>query len=144
MKAFRLLLAFALLLPLHALHAEIEERALMSVNIPFAFTVDNTRLPAGLYVIYSVHHDHLWRLSSFRRGATAFFAVSADRTLQHRVGQSQLNFRRYGTEYVLHEIDSSPDKTKATLFVGKRERQLQRSDQSDIAMIDIQADKASE
>ena len=47
MKAIRLPLVIVLLLPIRALHAE-EERALMSVNIPFAFTVENTQLPAGI------------------------------------------------------------------------------------------------
>jgi hypothetical protein len=122
-KAFRLLLALVFLLPVHALRAEIEERALMSVNIPFAFTVENTRLPAGHYVIYAVHLDHLWRLSSFRHGGTAYFSVTTDQA-QARPGRARLIFNRYDTEYVLHQIDDNAGRTKATLYVRKRERQL--------------------
>ena len=135
MKTLRILLAIVLLLPVCALRAEIQERAVMSVNIPFAFTVENTRLPAGHYVIYAVHTDHLWRLNSFRRGGTAFFGVWTDQS-SYRSGQPRLVFNRYDSEYVLHEIDDSMQRTKATLFVRKREKQLARGNSHpEIAMV---------
>lgn len=135
MKAFRLLLVIVLLLPLRALHAE--DRTLMSVNIPFAFTVENTQLPAGHYVLYSVHFDHLWRLSSFRVGGTAFFNVVTDHHAAPRSGSSKLVFYRYDTEYVLHTIEESPERTEATVPETKRQKQLEHShSQPQIAMIE--------
>jgi hypothetical protein len=139
MKAFRLLLVIVLLLPLRALRADSEERPLMSVDIPFAFTVANTRLPAGHYVIYSVDFDHLWRLSSFRRGGTAFFSITTDQ-VEPKPGLSKLVFYRYEKEYVLHAIDENPRSTKATLLPTKREKQLERSSsQPEIAMVYAQS-----
>ena len=137
MKAFRILFAFVLLLPLHALHAQITERALMSVNIPFAFTVENTRLPAGHYVIYS-ELGHEWKLASFSRGGNAFFHIYP-KEMPGLPTRSKLIFRRYEKDYVLHEIDEGGTKIKATLSTGKREKQLESSvSQPEIAMVDAQ------
>jgi hypothetical protein len=111
----------------------------MSVDIPFAFTVANTRLPAGHYVIYSVDFDHLWRLNSFRRGGTAFFSITTDQ-VEPKPGLSKLVFYRYEKEYVLHAIDENPRSTKATLLPTKREKQLERSSsQPEIAMVYAQS-----
>ncbi|HLH33438.1 MAG TPA: hypothetical protein VKX41_02120 [Alloacidobacterium sp.] len=143
MKAFRLLFALVLLLPLHALHAQVEERALMSVHIPFAFTVDNARLPAGDYVIYS-ELGHEWKLASFQRGGNTFFHITPDE-IRALPGQSKLIFRRYETEYVLSEIDDGSTKIKATLAAGKREKQLLHGNaQPEIAVIyDVNQMRAS-
>jgi hypothetical protein len=137
MKAFRILLALVLLSPLYALHAQIEERALMSVNIPFAFTVENSHLPAGHYVIYS-ELGHEWKLSSLQRGGNAFFHITKDetRTLPPR---GRLVFHRYQTEYVLHEIEPRDIGIKATLPVGKKEKELvRRVAQPDLAMVYVE------
>jgi hypothetical protein len=134
MKTFRILLALVLLSPLYAVHAQIEERALMSVNIPFAFIVGNTHLPAGHYVIYS-ELGHEWKLSSFQRGGTAFFPVvpNEKRSLPPR---ATLVFHRYETEYVLHEIDPRDIGIRATLPVGKKEKELaRRVAQTELAMV---------
>lgn len=134
MKAFRLLSVLVLLLPLCALHAQIEERALMRVDIPFAFTVENTRLPAGHYVIYS-ELGHEWKLSSFGKGRSAFFHVTPDEA-RHRPSRSKLIFHRYETEFVLHEIVPNSVSITATLPVGKTEKELaRRTAHTELAMV---------
>jgi hypothetical protein len=134
MKAFRILLALVLLSPLYALHAQIEERALMSVNIPFAFTVENTHLPAGHYVIYS-ELNHEWKLSSFQRGGSAFFHITQDE-IRHLPPRARLVFHRYETEYVLREIEPRDIGIKAMLPLGKKEKELaRRVAQPDLAMV---------
>lgn len=139
MKALRILIAIVFLLPVCALRAEIEERALMSVNVPFAFIVENVRLPAGHYVIYAIDRDHLWRLNSFHRGGNTFFHIVSDDKGNGRPSPPKLIFRRYDKEYVLHEVDDGTRMTKATLFVRDREKQLARSNsQPEIAMIEAQ------
>jgi hypothetical protein len=133
-KAFRLLFAFVLLLPLCGLHAQIEEHALMSVNIPFAFSVENTHLPAGRYIVYS-ELGHTWKLSSFQ-GGSAFFRVIPDEGLNNRPSRGKLVFHRYETEFVLHAIHPSNSKLTATLPVAKTEQELaHRRAQPELAMI---------
>jgi len=136
-KAFRILFALVLLLPLRALNAQIEERALMSVNIPFAFIVDNTPLPAGRYVIYS-ELGHEWKVVSIHGKGSAFFHITPDET-PALPAQSRLIFHRYETEYVLHQIDDGGTKIQAMLSTGNKERQLARkAPQPELAMIDAQ------
>lgn len=127
MKAFRLLLIVVLLLPIRALHAELDDQVLMTVNIPFAFTVQNTRMPAGHYVIYSVSFDHLWRLSSFRTDGIAFFGVTTDYPATRRFGPSKLVFYRYESDYVLHTIEESSRSAEATVLATKQQQQLERN-----------------
>jgi len=129
-----MLFALVLLLPLPALHAQIEERPLMTVNIPFAFTVENTRLPAGHYVIYSELRQE-WKLGSFGKGGSAFFHITPDQTNRLQA-TGKLVFHRYETEYVLHEIDPSNLSVRATLPVGKAEKELaHHTAQPEFAMV---------
>jgi hypothetical protein len=129
-----MLFAFVFLLPLPALHAQIEERALMTVNIPFAFTVENTRLPAGHYVVYS-ELGYEWKLNSFGKGGSAFFRITPDQA-RHLPSIGKLVFHRYETEYVLHEIHPSDRSVIATLPEGKAEKELARhAAQPELAMV---------
>ena len=123
MKAFRLLLIAVLLSPAGFLHAQVENRPLMRVDIPFAFTVENARLPAGTYVVYMVQLDRIWQLSSLDHKQNTFFRISAAEN-PALAGRSRLIFHHYPTDYVLREIDEGKRETAATISEGKREHQL--------------------
>src|ERR1700733_5713611 len=137
MKALRILFVVPLLLvPVRFLHAQIEDRPLMSVNIPFAFTVENVRLPAGRYVVSMVELNRLWRLSSADHKTNTLLHISANEDAS-LAKQSKLVFRHYETDYVLREIMEQRRGTAATLPIGKRERQLAHSNPNpEIAMIE--------
>jgi hypothetical protein len=99
MKALRILFVVSLLAPVRFLHAQIEDRPLMSVNIPFAFTVENVRLPAGRYVVSMVELNRLWRLSSADHKTNTLLHISANED-PGLAQQSKLIFRHYETDYV--------------------------------------------
>jgi hypothetical protein len=140
MKALRILFFVFLLAPARFLHAQIEDRPLMSVNIPFAFTVENVRLPAGRYVVSMVELNRLWRLSSADHKTNTLLHISANEDAG-LAKQSKLIFRHYETDYVLREIMEQRRGTAATLPTGKRERQLaQINPHPEIAMIEAQSE----
>jgi hypothetical protein len=140
MKALRILFVVFLLAPVRFLHAQIEDRPLMSVNIPFAFTVENVRLPAGRYVVSMVELNRLWRLSSADHKTSTLLHISANED-PGLAKQSKLVFRHYETDYVLREIMEQRRGTAATLLIGKRERQLAQSNPNpEIAMIEAQSE----
>ena len=123
MKAIYLLVIVALLSPACVLNAQLDDRPLMKVDIPFAFTIENARLPAGSYLIYEVQLNRIWRVSSSDRKESVLFHISADEN-GARPGQAKLIFHHYPTDYVLRRIDDGKAGIEASLFVGKRERQL--------------------
>ena len=112
----------------------------MSVNIPFAFTVENVRLPAGRYVVSMVELNRLWRLSSADHKTNTLLHISANEDAS-LAKQSKLVFRHYETDYVLREIMEQRRGTAATLLTGKRERQLAQTNLNpEIAMIEAQSE----
>jgi len=106
MKALRILFVVFLLAPVRFLHAQIEDRPLMSVNIPFAFTVENVRLPAGRYVVSMVELNRLWRLSSADHKTNTLLHISANEDAS-LAKQSKLVFRHYETDYVLRNYGAT-------------------------------------
>jgi hypothetical protein len=140
MKALRILFVLALLAPVRFLQAQIEDRPLMSVDIPFPFTVENTRLPAGHYLVSIVQLDRLWRLSSSDHRNITLLHISAKESRDLAKG-SKLVFHHYETDYVLREVLEGSRGTTATFFAGKRERQLaQNNPYPETAMIDAQSE----
>jgi hypothetical protein len=55
MKYARTVIISALLLAATSLAAQCQERQIVMATIPFAFTVENTPLPAGTYTISTVY-----------------------------------------------------------------------------------------
>jgi len=99
---FRALVAtcvFALTTAAPALHAQLN-RSGAKVNVPFAFEVDRTHLPAGDYVITKMT-DRTFLI----RGNSAQALVTVDH--KEGNGPTQLGkivFVRYGDQYFMHEL----------------------------------------
>lgn len=99
------LFASVMLAALGVASAEAQSPNTLRVTIPFAFTIDNSTLPAG---DYSVSHSGFngSRIMAMRSGddrRTVLFVGSQTEssTVQN---QSRLVFRRYGDDYVLTDI----------------------------------------
>ena len=54
MKNIRMLLTITLLLAATAVCAQAQQRPMLKVTVPFAFTVENIDLPAGSYIVYAL------------------------------------------------------------------------------------------
>ncbi|HEX3438578.1 MAG TPA: hypothetical protein VHT24_17545 [Pseudacidobacterium sp.] len=139
MKAFRTLFFAAALLSPNLLHAQMEDRPLMSVNIPFAFTVENTRLPAGQYFVSMVEYNHFWEISTLDHKTNALFHVLADQNSPAATGDSALVFSHYPTDYVLTELRDHNRGIVAEVYPGKRGKQLAQRSSPQLTMIRAQA-----
>lgn len=122
MKALYLFLVAVLFSPC-LLYAQSGERAQYRADIPFAFTIENQRLPADTYIIYVIDPDHLWRISSSNHKLNAFFHVTTEPNAGLS-GTPKLIFHHYPTDYVLRQIDGGRAGFTASLSTGKREREL--------------------
>ena len=82
-----------------ALHAQAGQRG-AKVNVPFAFEVGKTQLPAGQYVITRINADML-----LVRGDSAHALVMVNH--EEASGPTQrgkIVFVRYGEKYFMHEL----------------------------------------
>lgn len=135
MKALRVLMILAAtLLATSLLPAQMDDRPILSVSIPFAFTVENTRLPAGQYIVSMVDPERLWKLSTADHKTNVLFHVSSDRGSGTLTG-SQLVFSHYPTDYVLREIREQGRDVVAKVYEGKRGKQLAHYSASETALV---------
>ena len=58
MKNIRTLLTIALLLAATSVCVQSQERPMLTVTVPFAFTVENINLPAGSYTVSTLPPLH--------------------------------------------------------------------------------------
>jgi hypothetical protein len=71
----------------------------LKANIPFDFTVGNTRMPAGEYTITSPMQEVL----VLRTAGHSASVVSTEDYAESKSG-SELVFDKYGEQYFLHEV----------------------------------------
>lgn len=125
MKSIRTLIAVSLLFAATTatLYAQMENRTLMRVNIPFGFIVDDHVLPAGAYSIVAVTADNTIALVSADRKNSLTV-----RDMPNYAGaaspNSRLVFSRYGNEYFLAEVWTKGDIIARKPFVSDRQKQI--------------------
>jgi hypothetical protein len=127
MKTARTLITITVLLTASAsLFAQIENRPLMKVNIPFSFTVDNQALPAGVYFLKAVTPEHSISLTSADSRHTTIV-----NDLPNYGGAPSLNsrlvFHKYGNEYFLTQVWTKGDSVARNPYVSKRAIELAQS-----------------
>ena len=92
----------------------------MKANIPFDFTVGNTKLPAGEYRITSIEQEV--RLQSANNASMAT-VVSLHSNVQPG-SQSELVFLKYGNRYFLHRVLSASNSSMdLDIATGKAEKE---------------------
>jgi hypothetical protein len=92
----------------------------MKANIPFDFTVGNTKMPAGEYRITSIEQEV--RLQSANNASMAT-VVSLHSNVQPG-SQSELVFLKYGDRYFLHRVLSASNSSMdLDIATGKSEKE---------------------
>jgi hypothetical protein len=92
----------------------------MKANIPFDFTVGNTKLPAGEYSITSV--EQVVRLRSADNSSIA--TVVSLHSNEEPGSQSELVFLKYGNRYFLHRVlSASISSMDLDIAAGKAEKE---------------------
>jgi hypothetical protein len=93
----------------------------MKANIPFDFTVGNTKMPAGEYKITSPG-EHEVRLQSANNASIA--TVVSLHSNGERVPQNELVFLKYGNRYFLHRVlSASSSAMDVDIATGKAEKE---------------------
>ncbi len=128
-QAFRTITMLSLLLVLAAVSVNAQQLSenSIAVNIPFAFAVDDTKLPAGNYTLQRIaltsSYDRLVIQSADGLGDTHIVMTSPNRTSEVQK-QSRLVFNRYGDQYFLSQVWMAGSDTGRDLFQSRNERNL--------------------
>ena len=126
MKSARTLVTICLLFTAATILAQVENRPLMKVNVPFAFTVDNQTLPAGQYFVTSVTPERSIRLTS----ADSKHSATVNDLPNYASGpalNSRLVFHKYGNEYFLAQVWTKGDNVARDPFISKRAMEIAQS-----------------
>ena len=127
MKNIRTLLAVSLLLAATTtLFAQMENRTLMRVSIPFTFSVEDHTLPAGQYYVRSINPDHSLDFVNVNSGESLVIAYTPEN--EGSASQnSRLVFSKYGRQYFLTQICTKGDAKARTPWVSKQALALARN-----------------
>ena len=100
----------------------------ITANIPFGFTVANTKLPAGKYWIrrgQSSNGDLLMQISS-TDGHSNIYRLTIPVTRFNPNSEGTLVFHRYGDDYFLFQVWPAGENTGRALPQSRTERELAR------------------
>jgi hypothetical protein len=105
MKSLRSQITISLLFTAAAitLSAQTTNQRLMTVNIPFAFSVENHSLPEGKYTIFTVTPERSIRIVT-SDGKHSAIVNTLPNYANSPSENSRLVFRRYGDEYFLTQV----------------------------------------
>lgn len=126
MKNIRTLITLCLFLAATHVFAQLESKPLLTVKVPFQFTVGDHTFAAGDYVISTVQPERTIRIAGNSvKGSTVqvvspFYAARPAAT-------SRLVFHRYGNAYFLEEVWSAGQDVARTLPQGKHELEMAKA-----------------
>ena len=128
-QIFRTITMLSLLLVLAVISVNSQGRSETSIagNVPFDFTVGDTRLPAGNYTLRRIaltsSYDRIVIKSADGRGDSHTVVTLPNRTSEVQK-ESKLVFNRYGDQYFLSQIWMAGSDTGRDLAPSRNERNL--------------------
>ena len=125
MKNVRILIATVLLSAV-SVYVQAQERPLLTATVPFAFTVENSNLPAGAYNVSILPPYNMIKVQSADgRKATMISAIPSRNSGESK--QAKLVFHRFGNEYFLAQVWEQGSNVHRDLRRGNRARELASS-----------------
>jgi hypothetical protein len=103
MKSVRTLITICLLFTAVTLFAQTENHRLMTVKVPFRFSVQDHSLPADEYIIFTVLPERAIRITS-ADGRYSAIVNTLPNYASSPAETSRLVFHRYGDEYFLAQV----------------------------------------
>jgi hypothetical protein len=126
MKNICTLLSIAMLLVATSVCIQAQERPLTTVTVPFAFTVENSSLPAGSYTVSVLPPYNMLKLQSTDgRNVVMIRAIPSKSSADSK--QAKFVFNRIGDEYFLSQVWELGSKTHRDLFLGNRAQELAKN-----------------
>jgi len=126
MKYLRTMITTVLLLAAVSVAVKAQERPVLTAIVPFAFTLENTDLPAGTYTVSILYPFNMIKVQSADGRKVAWIAVIPSLKSEESK-QVKLVFHRFGNEYFLAQVWEQGSKVHRDLRSGNRARELARN-----------------
>jgi len=127
MKSARALITICLLLTAITLVAQTTpSQRLMTVNIPFAFAVENHFLPAGEYLVLTVTPERSIRIAG-TDGKHSAIVNTLPNYASSPSANSRLVFHKYGDEYFLAQVWTAGQNVARNPLSSQRAMQIATS-----------------
>ena len=126
MKNARILITTVLLLSAVSVYVQAQERPILTATVPFAFTLENTDLPAGTYTVSILSPYNMIKVQSADGRKVAWIAVIPSLKSEGSK-QAKLVFHSFGNEYFLAQVWEQGSKVHRDLRSGNRARELARN-----------------
>jgi hypothetical protein len=126
MKSVRILITTVLLLAAASVYVHAQERPLVTATVPFAFTIENSNLPAGTYTVSILPPYNMIKVQSKDGRKVAWIGVIPSLKSEESK-QAKLVFHRFGNEYFLAQVWEQGSNVHRDLRSGNRARELARN-----------------
>ena len=127
MKSARTLVTICLLFTAATLLAQTTvSQRLMTVNVPFAFAVEDHSLPAGEYLVLTVTPERSIRITSID-GKHSAIVNTLPNYAQTPSANSRLVFRKYRDEYFLAQVWTGGQNVARNPISSKRAMEIASS-----------------
>ena len=123
MKSARTSTLILMLLAAVTVFVQAEDRAYLNAKVPFGFTVGNTDLPAGYYVVSLLPVNGTIQILDKVSGKSALVMTQHGQELNPSA-QSKLVFHRVGNRYFLMQVWEQGNSDYRALRPGKLESEL--------------------
>lgn len=122
-----------------ALSTAYAQKTTSAVNIPFTFTVDDTRMPAGEYIISSTSE----RVVALQHvgGTEAKIAMTNNGSSTKSDGRAKLVFHKYGNTYFLAAAWLPNSDHAREFYASSNEIQVARNEGQDVVELTLLAKK---
>jgi hypothetical protein len=119
MRSFVISIGLSAVLGSSAIVAQESARAI--ANVPFAFHVKDTNLPAGKYIVKAVNGAGVIQIADANTGHSMMLLTQGNNS--SKSDSPRLTFQRYGNDYFLSQV-WLPGKTGYALRPSSREKEL--------------------
>jgi hypothetical protein len=126
MKYVRTMINTVVLLAAVSVPVKAQERPIVTATVPFAFTLENTDLPAGTYTVSILSPYNMIKVQSADGRKVAWIGVIPSLKSEESK-QVKLVFHRFGNEYFLAQVWEQGSKVHRDLRSGNRARELARN-----------------
>jgi hypothetical protein len=126
MKNVRVLITTVLLVAAVSISVHAQERQLLTATIPFAFTAENSSLPAGTYTVSTLPPYNMIKVQSADGRKVAMIPAIPSPTSAESE-RTKLVFDRIGNQYFLSQVWEQGSKLRRDLRSGKLAEELAKS-----------------
>lgn len=138
-STFKFVAVLAMALAFSASHAAAQGKKMLILKAPFAFTVENQKLPAGTYKI-TVRDTWLLIQTAEGKGVAGVLTLAVSGKMAE--GDGRVVFHRYHDSYYLSEVWLPSVESGRQALESREERQFRKLEAPQAVVVQLSPEKA--